>query len=100
MNITKTVVDNTVTLTLVGRLDTVTSNLLSTELDIVFAGGSPDLVFNLKDLDYVSSAGLRVFLTAQKKVKSAGKEMKIIGASESVKEIFEVTGFAGIMNIE
>lgn len=100
MNITKAVVDNTVTLDLVGRLDTVTSNLLSTELDIVFAGGSPDLIFNLKGLDYISSAGLRVFLTAQKKVKALGKEMKIVGASESVKEIFEVTGFAGIMNIE
>lgn len=100
MNITKIVVDNTVTLTLVGRLDTVTSNMLSTELDIVFAGGNPDLIFNLKQLDYISSAGLRVLLTAQKKVKASGNEMKIIGASESVKEIFEVTGFAGIMNIE
>lgn len=100
MNITKTVVDNTVTLTLVGRLDTVTSNMLSTELDIVFAGGNADLIFNLKDLNYISSAGLRVFLTAQKKVKASGNEMKITGADESVKEIFEVTGFAGIMNIE
>lgn len=100
MNITKTVAENTVTLTLVGRLDTVTSTLLSTELDIVFAGSSPNLVFELSGLDYISSAGLRVFLTAQKKVKASGNEMKITGANESVKEIFEVTGFAGIMNIE
>jgi len=100
MNITKNTTENTVTLTLSGRLDTVTSTMLSTELDIVFAGGSPNLIFNLAELDYISSAGLRVFLTAQKRVKAQGGEMKITGANESVKEIFEVTGFAGIMNIE
>lgn len=100
MEITKTQVENTVTLAIMGRLDTVTSTLLSTELDIILTGGSPNLIFDLKNLEYISSAGLRVFLTAQKRVKSNGSTMKIIGANEMVKEIFEVTGFAGIMTIE
>lgn len=50
-------------------------------------------------MEYISSAGLRVLLTAQKKVNALGTEMKIIGANETVKEIFDITGFFGIINI-
>ncbi|MEI7615149.1 MAG: STAS domain-containing protein [Actinomycetota bacterium] len=100
MIITKTVIDNTVNISLEGRLDTITSGELSAELGTVFEEEFKNLVFDLLNLEYISSAGLRVFLTAQKKATAAGAEMKITGANESVKEVFNITGFSGIMTIE
>jgi anti-sigma B factor antagonist len=92
--------ENDVTIALEGRLDTLTQAELSAELEKVFAAASVNLVFELSSLDYISSAGLRVLLTAQKKVDSLGSTMKIVGAKPEIKEIFEMTGFDGIMNIE
>lgn len=100
MNITKTVNENTVTLALSGRLDTVTQAELASELDQVLAPGKVNLVFDFSALDYISSAGLRVMLTAQKRVNALGATLKIVGAKTEVKEIFEITGFNGIMTIE
>lgn len=100
MNIVRTQNESAVTLALSGRLDTVTQAELAAELEKVFAAGKADLVFDLTALEYISSAGLRVLLSAQKKVKALGAKMKIAGANATVKEIFEVTGFADIMTIE
>ncbi|MGI6711839.1 MAG: STAS domain-containing protein [Bacillota bacterium] len=61
--------------------------------------GVINLIFDFNTMEYISSAGLRVLLTAQKKVNALGTEMKIIGANETVKEIFDITGFFGIINI-
>lgn len=99
MKITKNTSGNTTTLALQGRLDTVTSTQLANELSAIFEGEVVNLVFDFATLEYISSAGLRVILTAQKKVNALGTEMKIIGANESVKEIFDITGFSGIMKI-
>ena len=99
MNITKSVQENTVTLALTGRLDTVTQAELANELTKVFEADPIHLVFDFTALDYISSAGLRVLLTAQKKVNALGTSMKIVGAKPEIKEIFEVTGFSGIMTI-
>ena len=100
MIINTTVVDNTVTLALVGRLDTVTSSDLSTELSRVFEGEVKTLVFDLTRLDYISSSGLRLLLASQKKVNATGAQMSIIGCSNALREIFEMTGFLDIMTIE
>jgi anti-anti-sigma factor len=100
MIITKTDIDNTITLALSGRLDSVTQSKLADSLAEVFTSNPGNLVFNFSALDYISSAGLRVLLTAQKKVNASGNTMKIIGVKPDVKEIFEMTGFAGIMTIE
>lgn len=100
MEIIKSNNENTTTLVLVGRLDTVTSGQLSTELGSVFGAGAVKLVFDFAKLEYISSAGLRVLLTAQKKVNALGTEMEIIGANETVKEIFDITGFSGILKIQ
>lgn len=99
MKIVKTTTGNTVTLSIQGRLDTVTSTQLANELSGVFEGEAVNLVFEFSELEYISSAGLRVLLTAQKKTNALGTEMKIVGANEAVKEIFDITGFSGIMNI-
>ncbi len=87
-------------LSLSGRLDTMTSNELASTLSEVFEEGFENLVFDLSGLDYISSAGLRVFLSAQKKINAEGLQMKVVGSNESVKEVFEVTGFTSIIKIE
>ncbi len=100
MEIKKTVEANTVKLSLSGRLDTITSGQLNDELETVFfQKEAGDLLFDFSQLDYISSSGLRVLLTAQKKVNSLGTKMKIVGANDTIKEIFEATGFTEIMDV-
>lgn len=79
-------------------LDTETAPELEAFLDSGLTGIG-DLTFDFEALEYVSSAGLRVILKAQKMMNAVGK-MKIIHANESVMEIFEITGFTSIMTIE
>jgi anti-sigma B factor antagonist len=98
--IKKTVLEDGVCISLSGRLDTMTANELAAELGAVFDGECRNLVFDLASLEYISSAGLRVLLTAQKKINGMGSQMKITGANESIKEVFAITGFSGIMSIE
>ena len=64
------------------------------------ADKTESLSLDLTDLEYVSSAGLRVFLTLQKKVKQMGNEVVIRNVNEEVMEIFSVTGFVKLLNIE
>jgi len=79
------------TLTPIGRVDTVTAPELEAA---VVLDGVENLVFDLSAVDYVSSAGLRVLLAAQKKM--AGRKMTIVGAQPAVKEVFDITGFSDI----
>ena len=81
-----------------GRLDTTTAP----ELEKAINGEGDELkslVLDFKGVDYISSAGLRVILTAQKKMNVQG-EMELINVSEAVMDIFEMTGFADILVIE
>lgn len=84
--------------TLEGRLDTVTSPDLETELKEVLPG-IKDLTLDLEALDYISSAGLRVLLSTQKVMSHQGS-MTITHVNETIMEIFEVTGFSDILTIE
>ncbi len=86
------------TFMLEGRLDTTTAPQLEAELKRSL-DGIKGLVFDIEKLEYISSAGLRVLLSAQKVMNKQG-EMKITGANEVIMEIFEVTGFVDILNIE
>ncbi len=86
------------TVVLEGRLDTTTAPKLEAELKRSL-DGIKALVFDIEKLEYISSAGLRVLLSAQKVMNKQG-EMKIIGANEAIMEIFEVTGFVDILNIK
>lgn len=98
MTISKTQENEKLTVTIGGRLDTTTAPQLEAELKSSL-DDVKELVFDIKDLEYISSAGLRVLLTAQKVMNKQGK-MTVSGASEAVMEIFEVTGFVDILNIE
>lgn len=86
------------TITITGRLDTSTAPNLEEELKTSY-DGITELVFDLAKLEYISSAGLRVLLSAQKRMNIQGK-MKVTNAGEDILEIFEVTGFSEILTIE
>ena len=98
MNISKSIDGNTMNIALEGRLDTTTSPRLEEEVraDI---GGITELNFDLAALEYISSAGLRVLLAAQKIMNAQGA-MTVKNVSPEIMEIFEVTGFSEILTIE
>jgi anti-sigma B factor antagonist len=83
---------------LVGRLDTITAPALDKAISSDIEGAKK-LVIDFKSLEYISSAGLRVLLGAQKKMQKIGS-MKVINVCEEVMEVFEMTGFADILTIE
>ena len=82
----------------VGRLDTSTAPELEKEIDTSLKG-IKKLVLDLKDVVYVSSAGLRVILKAQKTMQSDG-DMTVTGVNSSVMEVFDITGFSDILTIK
>ena len=98
MDIKKTKNDTTLTLAIQGRIDTTTAPQLEAELrsDI---DGVTELDLDFTGVEYISSAGLRVLLSAQKLMSRQGK-MVLSHVNESVMEVFEVTGFSDILTIE
>ena len=97
MKINKTNEGEKLTISIEGRLDTTTSPELSKELDSSLEGVT-QLVFDLEKLDYISSSGLRVLLSAQKAMNGKGT-MVVKNVSEMVMEVFDITGFTDILNI-
>ena len=98
LNITKNMENNALTIELEGRLDTTTAPQLEAELKDSLDGVTA-LRLDMDKLEYISSAGLRVLLSAQKIMNRQG-EMKVTRVSETIMEIFEVTGFSDILTIE
>lgn len=98
MTITKETKDSTLIVKVEGRIDTNTSPDLEMELKSSL-DGVKDLIFDFADVDYISSAGLRVLLSAQKTMNKQGS-MKLTGVRSEIMEIFEVTGFTDILTIE
>ena len=98
MTIEKIMTDATATLKLIGRLDTSTAPELEATIDGCTAGMT-ELVLDCSALEYVSSAGLRVILKAQKLMNAQGA-MKLIHVNEAIMEVFDITGFADILTIE
>ena len=97
LNIQKTIENETANVALEGRLDTVTAPDLEKTLKEILPG-LKSLVFDFEKLDYISSAGLRVLLSAQKAMNAQGG-MQVKNVNETVMEIFEVTGFSDILTI-
>ena len=91
-NVTETIIE------IVGRLDTITAPALDKTINEDI-GDTKNLVLDVKGMEYISSAGLRVLLGAQKKMQKIGS-MKVTGVCEEVMEVFEMTGFADILVIE
>ena len=98
MTIEKKINNDAVTLIVSGRLDTQTAPELEKELDSILSG-LKELTFDMTNLEYVSSAGLRVILKAQKAMNAQGS-MKLTGVNDSIMEVFDITGFLDILTIE
>ena len=98
MTISKNLQGTNLEIALEGRLDTTTAPELEAELNQSMSGAE-SLTLDFSKLEYISSAGLRVLLSAHKAMAKKGG-MKVIHANEIVKEVFEVTGFADILTIE
>ena len=98
MNFTKSLNGSQLTVALEGRLDTVTAPELDADLKTSLEGVD-SLILDLADLAYISSAGLRVLLSAHKAMSGKGG-MKVVNVNEIVREVFDVTGFGDILTIE
>ena len=98
MNIEKECVGNVYTVKISGRLDTTTSPALETAVSET-VGNCEQLILDFAGLEYISSAGLRVILKAQKAMAAKGG-MKLLHVNETIMEIFEITGFSDILVIE
>lgn len=99
MNIDKNYNDKELTLTVEGRIDTLTSKELEDEITAEL-GNFDSLILDFADLEYISSAGLRVLISTQKKLKADNIPMIIKNVTDSVNEIFRMSGFDKILKIE
>lgn len=99
MEISETKHATATVLALSGRLDGLASPALEQRVDAVLASGAKVLVLDLANLAYVSSAGLRVFLTAAKKFKTAGGRATFAALPAPIREVFELSGFLTVLDI-
>lgn len=99
MELSKVIKEEVCTVSIVGRLDTTTAPELEQFMEETFKEEFKSLKFDLKDLEYVSSAGLRIFLATQKNANKLEREMSLTNVNESVLEVFEITGFTDILTI-
>lgn len=98
MTITKNIENKTVTLAVEGRLDTTTAPQLEAIVNEVVSSAD-ELILDFAQLEYVSSAGLRVILKAQKAMNAKGS-MKLTHVNEDIMEVFDITGFLDILTVE
>lgn len=99
MKITKQVSDGTLTVLIDGRIDTITAPILERELNHSVTNNITCLIFDFEKVEYMSSAGIRVIMLADKVMSKQG-EMKLIHVNEEIFEIFDITGLADLLTIE
>ena len=101
MDIDKTVEGTSTTLSVSGSLNTATARDLERVVDEVLAE-SPgvSLIFDFSDLEYISSAGLRILMGAYKTLTAVGGSLKVVNPRETVRDVFDITGLADILDIE
>lgn len=96
MEITKSVNGADMSLSVVGRLETTTAPQLDAEIKSI-TDEVKNLTIDFKGLEYVSSAGLRVLLTAQKTMNARQGTMELSGVNDNVKHVFDITGFSSVL---
>jgi anti-sigma B factor antagonist len=97
MKIEKKLDDGNLTIKVEGRLDTNTSPELEDEMNL---DGVSKLVFDFSGLEYISSAGLRILIAAQKAMSASGGSLEIVGPNEAVRSVFEITGLDSVLVVE
>lgn len=100
MEINKAISNQNVIITLKGRLDTMTAPQLDDEVKGIDFDEVETVTLNLKNLEYISSSGLRVILALYKNLKSKGGNLKIVNVSNTIMELFSMTGMSDYLDIE
>lgn len=100
MKVVKSIQDDTALLNVEGRVDTVTSPELEDCVEGVLKEGIKNVMFDFEKVQYISSAGLRVLLGTQKKAKGFGGVVTVAKPNDEIMEIFEMTGFVDILDIQ
>lgn len=100
MEINKAISNQNVIITLKGRLDTMTAPQLDDGAKSIDFDEVETVTLNLKDLEYISSSGLRVILALYKNLKSKGGNLKIVNVSNTIMELFSMTGMSDYLDIE
>jgi len=83
-----------------GNVDTDTSPEAEAKINELIDGGAQKLLVNFEQLNFISSAGLRVLLATAKKLKASGGELRICGLNATVQEVFDISGFITILNVK
>ncbi|MGN0501382.1 MAG: STAS domain-containing protein [Ruminococcus sp.] len=97
----KTDVNNSkLLISLSGRLDTITSPQLEEEINNISLDEIETIIFDVKELEYISSAGLRLVLKAHKKMTAQGGQLKLINVNDMIMEILDMTGMSDFLDIE
>lgn len=99
MEVTQTHIDHAAILHLTGRMDASTSASVEQVIQSVLSEGKKNIVLECGALSYISSAGLRVVLSAAKKTKAAGGKLALSSLTSDVKQVFEISGFSSILPI-
>lgn len=99
MNISEQIRGGALILALKGRLDTNTSEPFEQRMMAVIDAGNHRLVVDLTELDYISSAGLRVLLMGAKRLKNEEGRLALCGLNDHIREVFEVSGFLKILTV-
>ena len=99
MNIKKEKIGNFSVLNIKGRVDTIHSTAIEAEVVQLIDIGERNLIFNCREMNYISSSGLRVFLVAQKKVISMEGKLYLCNMQPAIQEIFRISGFSNLFSI-
>ena len=99
MEVTVKEVNEVSILSFEGNLDTNTAPQAQEQIDQLIDGGSSRILINFNELNYISSAGLRVLLATAKKLKATSGDLKICGLNQTVQEVFDISGFSSILSV-
>ncbi len=99
MEVTVKEVDEVSVLSFEGNLDTNTAPQAQAQINQLIDGGSSKILINFDELNYISSAGLRVLLATAKKLKTTDGDLKICGLNKTVQEVFDISGFSSILSV-
>jgi anti-sigma B factor antagonist len=99
MNITTRGVDEVKVVSLEGELDTNTSSNAETHLNELISEGATKILLNFEKLDFISSSGLRILLATAQNLKVSGGGIRICSLNETVKEVFDISGFSTLLSV-
>ncbi len=99
MNLKETITDRAIVIQIEGRLDTTNFSQLENKIMGHVDSGNLNILVDCRDMDYVSSSGLRIFLISLKKITSLNGQFVLCDLQESIREIFEISGFSSIFKI-